>query len=105
MMNFVLKMMKIAFKMMNIVQRLGVPAAAPADAPKKNTEKPQLAPEIPGAGEVFRVVSPSGAVVRKAFLGTSSQCGSLQRGESVSVLEAQVSEEIPGNTAAFPAIM
>ena len=84
-----------------LLQKIGAAAAGSSSSgnaeskPKEN--KPAApAPEIPSAGEVFRVVAASGAVVRKGFLGTTSQCGSLQRGESVAVLEAKLSEEIPG---------
>jgi hypothetical protein len=84
-----------------LLQKIGAAAAGSSSSgnaeSKPRERKPAApAPEIPSAGEVFRVVAAGGAVVRKGFLSTTSQCGSLQRGESVAVLEAKLSEEIPG---------
>ena len=54
------------------------------------------AEDCPRVGEKFRVVAPGGVVVREKALPTSAHAGDLRKGETVKVLEAKVSEEVPG---------
>ena len=54
----------------------------------------------PQVGEKFRVVAPGGVVVREKVLPTSAHAGDLRKGETVTVLEAKVSEDVPG----FPVV-